>query len=76
MVSPLPAHAIMPRQIILSALEREALLALPESRNDLILWYTFSEADSALIRQHRGDANRLCFAVQLGLLRYRGRIDR
>ena len=37
----------MPRQVILSALEREALLALPENRDDLIRWYTFSEADLA-----------------------------
>ena len=62
----------MPRQVILSVLEREALLASPVNRDDLIRWYTFSEADLALIRQRRGDANRLGFAVQLCLLRYPG----
>ena len=62
----------MPRQIILSALEREALLASPANRDDLIRWYTFSDLDLALVRQRRGDANRLGFAVQLCLLRYPG----
>ena len=32
--------------------------------------YTFNESDWALIRQRRGNANRLGFAVQLCLLRY------
>lgn len=49
MASPPPAGVIMPRQVIFSALEREALLALPENRDDLIQWYTFSEADLAVI---------------------------
>ncbi len=62
----------MPRQIILSALEREALLASPVNRDELIRWYTLSELDLALVRQRRGDANRLGFAVQLCLLRYPG----
>ena len=70
MVSPPSAGVIMPRQVILSALEREALLASPVNRDELIRWYTFSEADLALIRQRRGEANRLGFAVQLCLLRY------
>ena len=56
MVSPHSAGVIMPRQIILSALEREALLASPVNRDELIRWYTFSEPDVALIRQRRGDA--------------------
>ncbi len=48
------------------------LLALPESRDDLIRYYTFNDSDLSLIRQRRGDANRLGFAVQLCLLRYPG----
>ncbi|WP_407200613.1 DUF4158 domain-containing protein [Enterobacter cloacae] len=39
-------------------------LALPESRDDLIRYYTFNDSDLSLIRQRRGDANRLGFAVQ------------
>lgn len=62
----------MPRRSILSATERTGLLALPESQDDLIRYYTFNETDGALIRQRRGDANRLGFAVQLCLLRYPG----
>lgn len=62
----------MPRQVILSALEREALLALPANHDELIRWYTFNDLDLALVRQRRGGANRLGFAVQLCLLRYPG----
>lgn len=52
----------MPRRSILSATERDTLLALPESQDDLIRYYTFNESDLSLIRQRRGYANRLCFA--------------
>lgn len=62
----------MPRRSILSAIEGTSLLALPESRDDLIRYYTFNESDLSLIRQHQGDTNRLGFAVQLCLLRYPG----
>ena len=62
----------MPRRSILSATDRESLLALPESDDELIRHYTFSETDLALIRLRRGDANRFGFAVQLCLLRYPG----
>lgn len=62
----------MPRRLILSATERDTLLALPESQDDLIRYYTFNDSDLSLIRQRRGDANRLGFAVQLCLLRYPG----
>ncbi|WBL64718.1 DUF4158 domain-containing protein [Thauera sp. WB-2] len=57
----------MPRRSILSAAERESLLALPDTKDELIRHYTFSESD--LIRQRRGSANRLGFAVQLSYLR-------
>jgi len=62
----------MPRRSILSATERDSLLALPENQDDLIQHYSFTEFDLSLIRQRRGDANRLGFAVQLCLLRYPG----
>ena len=62
----------MPRRSILSAAERESLLALPEATDELIRHYTFSESDLALIRQRRGPANRLGFAVQLCYMRYPG----
>lgn len=62
----------MPRRSILSAAERESLLALPDNRDDLIRRYTLSPSDLAVIRQRRGAANRLGFAVQLSYLRYPG----
>ncbi|HRF74657.1 MAG: Transposase, TnpA family [Candidatus Accumulibacter phosphatis] len=62
----------MPRRSILSAAERESLLALPDAKDELIRNYTFNDADLAIIRQHRGPTNRLGFAVQLCYLRFPG----
>ncbi|EPK5010754.1 DUF4158 domain-containing protein [Pseudomonas aeruginosa] len=62
----------MPRRSILSAAERENLLALPDTKDDLIRHYTFSDTDLSIIRQRRGPANRLGFAVQLCYLRFPG----
>ena len=62
----------MPRRSILSAAERESLLALPDTKDELIRQYTFSEPDLSIIRQRRRAANRLGFAVQLCYLRYPG----
>jgi len=62
----------MPRRSILSTAERESLLALPDAEAQLIRYYTFSEHELAIIRQHRGGANRLGFAVQLCYMRYPG----
>jgi hypothetical protein len=62
----------MPRRSILSATERENLLAVPEDHDDLIRYYTFSDSDLSLIRQRRGPANRLGFAVQLCYMRFPG----
>jgi len=62
----------MPRRSILSSTERDSLLALPDSKDELIRHYTFNENDISMIRQHRGSANRLGFAVQLCYMRYPG----
>jgi len=62
----------MPRHSILSAAERESLLALPDNRDDLIRRYTLSESDLSFIRQRRGPANRPGFAIQLCYLRFPG----
>jgi TnpA family transposase len=62
----------MPRRSILSSTERDSLLALPDSKDELIRHYTFNETDLSIIRQHRGSANRLGFAVQLCYMRYPG----
>ena len=55
----------MPRRSILSAAERERLFAPPDDPNEFIRHYTLSESDLSLIRQRRGAANRLGFAVLL-----------
>ena len=60
----------MPRRSILSVTERDSLFALPESKDELIRLYTLNESDLSIIRQHRGAANRLGFAVQLCYMRY------
>ena len=53
----------MPRRSILSATERESLLALPDAKDDLIRYYTFSDTDLSIIRQRRGPA--LCYSALL-----------
>ena len=62
----------MPRRTILSDAELAGLLALPDTEAEAIRRYTFSDADLAIIAQHRGPANRLGFAVQLCYMRYPG----
>ncbi len=62
----------MPRRALLSQQERDALLAFPKSEEEWIRHYTLTDADRAVIAQHRGGHNRLGFAVQLCLLRYPG----
>lgn len=54
---------------LLTAAERGQILAIPTRTEDLAAHYMLSDADMSLIRQRRGDANRLGFAVQLCLLR-------
>lgn len=62
----------MPRRSLFTATERELLLAFPDDETDIIRYYTFSEQDLSLIRQHRGAHNRLGFSIQLCYLRYPG----
>jgi TnpA family transposase len=62
----------MPRRRLLTPAERAGLLAFPTTDDALIRHYTFSEPELSVIRQRRGDHNRLGFAVQLCYLRYPG----
>lgn len=48
------------------------MVAVPDDQNELIRLYTLSEADLALIKQHRGAHNRLGFAILLCYMRYPG----
>jgi hypothetical protein len=62
----------MLRRSLLTPAERAGLLAFPTDDGELIRYYTLSEPDLAVIRQRRGNHNRLGFAVQLCCLRYPG----
>ena len=62
----------MPRRALLTAVERAGLLAFPTDEVDWIRHYTLSEQDLSMVRQRRGDQNRLGFAIQLCYLRYPG----
>lgn len=62
----------MPRREIFSPAQRLELVAIPEDEGELIRLYSFSPQDLAIIRQRRGDANRLGFAAQLCSIRYPG----
>jgi TnpA family transposase len=62
----------MPLRSIPSAAELESLLALPDTKEDLIRDYTFSDTDLSIILQRRGPDDRLGFAVQLCCMRYPG----
>lgn len=61
----------MPRRSILSAAERKPA-GVAGLKDDLIRHYTFNDTDLSIIRQRRGPANRLGFAVQLCYLRFPG----
>lgn len=63
----------MPRRDILTAAQREDLLAFPEDEGELIRLYTLSRDDLVYVRAHRGDHNRLGIAVQMCYLRFPGR---
>ena len=47
----------MPRRSILSATERDGLLALPDAKDELIRLYTFNDADLA---RRDAEARRTC----------------
>ena len=64
----------MPRRRLLTEAERNGLLAIPADEAELIRLTTFSEQDMTLINQHRGEANRLGFAIQPCYLRYPGSV--
>ena len=63
----------MPRRHILSDIERNDLLAIPKSQEDLVRIYSLSERDISVINQYsRGAENRLGFTVLLCYMRYPG----
>jgi TnpA family transposase len=59
----------MARRALLTPLERAQILGLPEDPDGIAALCRIDETDMSLIRQRRGDGNRLGFAVHLCLLR-------
>ena len=64
----------MARRTLLTPAQCAALLALPTGRADLARHYTLTEAELGVIHRRRRARNRLGFALQLGALRYPGRL--
>jgi TnpA family transposase len=62
----------VPRRNLFTTNERKSLLAFPTTHDELIRHYTFSQADLSVIRRHRGEHNRLGFAIALCALRHPG----
>jgi len=63
---------MMGRLDLLSADERARLFGIPVGRDALARCYIFEPVDLALIERRREDRNRLCFAVQLAIMRHPG----
>jgi len=63
----------MPRRPVLTVIERQELLALPSDAVQRVQHFTLTDSDLAIIRQRRGEGNRLGFAAQLCYLRFPGR---
>lgn len=59
---------------ILTTEERLRYLSIPENMNDDIMatYFTLSLQDLEIINRHRGNHNRLGFALQISILRYTG----
>lgn len=66
----------MPRNTILTARQREQVMAFPHSDETRLIArsYLFSEQDLAIIRQQKSPGNQFAFALHLCVLRYPGRI--
>jgi hypothetical protein len=52
----------MPRRPVLTVIERQELLALPTDAVQRVQHFTLTDSDLAIIRQRRGEGNRLGFA--------------
>ena len=64
----------MPRGELLTEPQRLIFNAPASDERGMVRHYTLSVEDIALINRHRGDSNRLGFAVMLCYLRFPGRI--
>lgn len=63
----------MPRKQILSLTEKRELISLPNTHQEIIWWYTFSEDDIIFIKNStRGKINQFRLSIQLCYMRYPG----
>ena len=62
----------MPRRLVLTEDEAQELITFPKSPEEIVQHYTLNEEDIVIIRQHRGDSQRLGFAVMLCAMRCPG----
>ena len=66
----------MPARLSLTKAQRDALLMLPDAEEAFVRHYTFSGQDIEVLSRYRTPETRLAFALQLGVLRYPGRVLR
>jgi hypothetical protein len=64
----------MPRRELLTEPQRLIFNTPATDERGMVRHYTLSSEDIALINRHRGDSNRLGFALMLCYLRFPGRI--
>ncbi len=63
----------MPARIPMAGKQRDALLALPASEEDVVRHHSLDENDLAAIREARTPETKLGYALQLCCLRHPGR---
>ena len=63
----------MPARISMTKKQRDVLLALPETENEIVRHYTLDAKDLTAIASCRTPETRLSHALQLCCLRYPGR---
>src|SRR5208283_3219971 len=66
----------MPARLSLTKAQRDALLTLPDTEEAFVRHYSFTGEDGEILWRYRTPETRLAFALQLGVLRYPGRVLR
>jgi TnpA family transposase len=63
----------MPARVPMSEKQRQALLALPNSEDEVVRHHSLNAAELAAVAEARTPETRLSYALQLCCLRYPGR---
>lgn len=64
----------MPARVPMSERQRQALLALPDTEDEVIRHHSLDAADLTTVAEARTPGTRLSYALQLCCLRYPGRV--